>query len=174
MRKLIARVGESAACDLVANWRSVMSRRTKADQGYLVAKFPGFGGVEIPLLSEEECRVRGIEPGRFPPRESWTQSQRDAADRLEEILAPRTFYEALQVILTEIEREPADSKILETELEPIAARRGIALLDAGKWKQRDTTIYLPPTWIRQILEMFANGDLSLLDPTLPKRRRKRK
>ncbi len=148
-----------------------MPRRTKADQGYLVAKFPDFGGVEIPLLSEEECRARGIEPGRFPPRESWTQAQRNAADRLEEILAPRAFYEALQVILAEI--EPVDPKIPEAEREQIAARRGIALMDAGKWKQRDTTIHLPPTWIRQVLEMFANGDLSLLDPSPPKRRRKK-
>jgi hypothetical protein len=151
-----------------------MPRRIKAEQGYLVAKFPGFGGAEIPLLSDEECRARGIEPGRLPPRETWAQAQRDAADRLEEILAPRAFYEALQVILAEIEREPADSIIPEPELERIAARRGIALLDARKWKQRDTTIYLPPTWIRQILEMFANGDLSLLDPPPAKRRRKTK
>jgi len=152
----------------------MVSRRTKADHGYLVATFPGFGGAEIPLLTEEECRARGIEPGRLPPRETWTLAQRDAADRLEEILAPRAFYEALQVILAEIEREPTDSKIPEVEIERIAARRGIALLDAGKWKQRDITIYLPPSWIRQILEMFANGDLSLLYPPRPQRRRKRK
>jgi hypothetical protein len=48
-----------------------MPRRTKADQEYLVAKFPDSEGVEIALLSEEECRARGIEPGRFPPRETW-------------------------------------------------------------------------------------------------------
>jgi hypothetical protein len=151
-----------------------MPRQTKADRGYLIAKPSGFPGLEIPLLTDEECRARGIQPGRFPPRETWTQAQRDAADHLEEILAPRAFYEALQVILAEIEREPADSKIPETELERVAARRGIALLDAGKWKHHDTTIYLPPSWIRQILEMFANGDLSLLDPPPPKRRRKKK
>jgi hypothetical protein len=150
-----------------------MPSRTKADQGYLVAEFPGFGGARIPLISDEECRDRGIEPGRLPPRETWTQTQRDAADRLEEILAPRAFYEALQVILAEIEREPSDSTIPEAEFERIAARRGIALLDARKWKQRDTTIYLPESWVRQILEMFAHGDLSLLDPP-PKRRRKSK
>jgi hypothetical protein len=151
-----------------------MPRRTKADRGYLIAEFPAFGGTRIPLLTDEECRERGIQPGRFPPRETWTQAQRDAADRLEEILAPRAFYEALQVILAEIEREPADSTIPEAELERIAARRGIALLDADKWKPRDTTIYLPDSWVRQILEMFANGDLSLLDPPQPKRKRKKK
>jgi hypothetical protein len=60
-----------------------MPRRTKADHGHLVAKFPGFGGVEIPLLSEEECRARGITPGRLPPRETWTQAQiNDGSARL--------------------------------------------------------------------------------------------
>lgn len=32
--------------------------------------------------------------------------------------------------------------------------QGIALIDAGKWKQRDTWVHLPPSWIRQILEML--------------------
>jgi hypothetical protein len=150
-----------------------MPRRTKANQGYLVAEFPGFGGVEIPVLSEEECRERGITPGRLPPREAWTQAQRDAADRLMEIFAPRAYLEALQVVLAELEREPADPKTPQAEIEKAAARRGIALVDAGRWKQRDTSIYLPRSWIRQMLEAIASGDLSLLDPE-PKRKRKTK
>jgi hypothetical protein len=81
--------------------------------------------------------------------------------------------EALQVILLEIEREPADSKIPNAEIERVAARRGIALLDGDKWKQRDTSIHFPRSWIRQILESFASGDLSLLDPSPPKHRRKK-
>jgi hypothetical protein len=151
-----------------------MPRKATADRGYLVAEPSGFPGVRIPLLTDEECRARGIEPGRLPPRETWTQAQRDAADRLEEILLPHVYLEALRVILAEIEREPADSKIAEAEIEKIAARRGIALVDAGKWKQHDTWIHFPPSWVRQTLEMFAKGDLSLLDRRPPKRRRKRK
>jgi len=150
-----------------------MPRRAKADQGFLVARFPDFGGVEIPLLSEDECRARRIEPGRFPPRETWTQAQRDAADRLMEILPPRAYLEALHVIAAELEREPTDSTICDPEREQAAARRGIALIDAGKWKQHDTSIYLPRSWVRQMLEAFANGDLSLLDPPPPKRPRKK-
>ena len=149
-----------------------MPRRKTADQGYLVAEPSGFPGVKIPLLSEEECRARGIEPGRLPPRETWTQAQRDAADRLGEILSPHVFHEAVQVILAEVEREPADSKIPEAEIEQVAARRGIALIDVGKWKQRDTFIHFPSSWVRQILEQFVRGDLSLLNPRPPKRRRK--
>jgi hypothetical protein len=147
-------------------------RRRNADQGYLVAEPSGFPGVKIPLLSDEERRKRGIEPGRLPPRETWTQAQRDAADLLVESHLPHVFHEAVQVILAELEREPTDSKIPESEMEKVAARRGIALIDAGKWKQRDTTIHFPPSWVRQTLETFAQGDLSLLNPRPPKRRRK--
>jgi hypothetical protein len=111
--------------------------------------------------------------GAIPTRETWTQAQRDAADRLVEILLPHAYLEALYVIQAEIEREGTDSKIPEAELETIAARRGIALIDAGKWKQRGTWVHFPPSWIRQILEMFVRGDLSLLNPTQPNQRRKR-
>jgi hypothetical protein len=38
--------------------------------------------------------------------------------------------------------------------------------------RKDETAVVP-SWIRQILEMFARGDLSLLNPTQPKQRRKR-
>jgi hypothetical protein len=148
-----------------------MPRRIQADKPYLVAKPAGFPGLEIPLLSEEECRARGIEPAKWPPRETWTQEQRDAADRLADILRPHVFREALQVILAELDRMPADSELSEPEQEREAARRGIALIDAGKWKQRDTTIHFPRSWIREIVERFALGKLSLLDPEPPKRRR---
>lgn len=150
-----------------------MPRRNDTQKGYLVAEPAGFPGLRIPLLSDEECRARAIEPVRFPPRETWTQAQRDAADRLAEILRPHVFKEALYVILAEIEREGTDSKIPEAEIEKIAATRGIALIDTGKWKQGDTWVHFPPSWIREILEMFARGDLSLLSPTRPKQRRKR-
>jgi hypothetical protein len=113
-----------------------MPRRKNTNHGYLIAKPAGFPGVEIPLLSDQECRARGIEPGKFPPRESWTQEQRDAADRLADILRPHMVREALQVILAELERMPADSELPESEKERESARRGIELIDAGKWKQR--------------------------------------
>ena len=41
--------------------------------------------------------------------------------------------------------------------------RGIALIDSGKWKQRDTWVHFPSSWIRQILERFASGETSLLE-----------
>ena len=152
---------------------AVVPRPKHKQTAYLIAEPAGFPGLRIPLLSDEECRARGIEPVRFPPRETWTQAQRDAADRLVDILLPHAYLEALFVMQAEIEREGTDSKIPEAELETIAATRGIALIDAGKWKQRDTWMHFPPSWIRQLLEMFVRGDLSLLNPTQPKQRRKR-
>src|SRR5437660_1268484 len=77
--------------------------------GHLVAEPAGFLGLRIPLPSDEECRARGIEPVRFPPRETWTQAQRDAANRLAETLRPHVFKEALYLILGEIERDGTDS-----------------------------------------------------------------
>jgi hypothetical protein len=102
-----------------------------------VAKPSGFPGVEIPLLSDDECYARGIKPGRFPPRETWSQSQRDAADRLSEILLPRVLLEALQLILSEIERQPLDSSVPDSKIEQAAARRGIALIKPPDRPGRD-------------------------------------
>ena len=34
---------------------------TRKDNSYLVATFANFPGVEIPLLSDEECQARGID-----------------------------------------------------------------------------------------------------------------
>lgn len=61
------------------------SRKSKSD--YLVATFEKFPGVEIPLLSESECRARGIEPGKLPPVETWSPEQRAALYELAEIIA---------------------------------------------------------------------------------------
>jgi len=79
-----------------------MPRRKDMQKDYLVAEPAGYPGLRIPLLSDEECRARGIEPVPFPPRETWTQAQRDAADRLAEILRPHVFKEALYVILARL------------------------------------------------------------------------
>jgi hypothetical protein len=62
---------------------------------------------------------------------------------------------------------PADSELPESEKEREAARRGIELIDVGNWKQRDTTIHFPRLWIREIVERFALGKLSLLNPSRP-------
>jgi hypothetical protein len=109
----------------------------------------------------------------FPPRETWTQAQRDAADRLAEILLPHAYLEALYVIQAELDRQ-GKSDVSDAALERAAATRGIALLDSGKWKQWDTWVHLPPSWVRQILEMFIRGDLTLLGAPSTRQRHKTK
>src|SRR5882762_2037659 len=85
------------------------AQRTRYEKGLSRRGARRLTWTQNPLLSDEECRARGIEPVRFPPRET-TQAQRDAADRLAEILRPHVFKEALYVTLAEIEREGGDSK----------------------------------------------------------------
>jgi hypothetical protein len=85
-----------------------------------------------------------------------------------------TYLEALYVLQAELECEKPDSRTTDSEMEKAAAKRGIALVDADKWKQRDTWIHFPSSWIREILERFASGETSLLGPGKPSRRRGRK
>jgi hypothetical protein len=101
----------------------------------------------------------------------------EAISKLSEILLPRAYLEALYVIQDELERTEPSSKLSDAELERAAASRGIALIDSGKWKQRDTWVHFPSSWIRQILERFASGETSLLEdsaaPPATRRRKKR-
>lgn len=87
----------------------------------------------------------------------------EAIKKLGEILLPRAYLEALYIIQSKLEGEKPDSKISDAERERTAASRGIALIDSGKWKQRDTWVHFPSSWIRQILERFASGETSLLE-----------
>lgn len=107
-------------------------------------------------------------------RDHEAESRRaEAVKGLIEIFLPRVYLEALYVIQAELEREGSDSGLSGTELKRAAATRGIALIDSGEWKQRDTWVHFPSSWIRQILERFACGETSLLDeraaPVVPRR-----
>jgi hypothetical protein len=99
------------------------------------------------------------------------RQREEAMNRLAEILLHRVFLEALYVMQAELELERADSRTTDAEMENTAAKRGIALVDAGRWKQRDTWVHFPSSWIREILERFASGETSLLCPGKPRRRR---
>jgi len=101
----------------------------------------------------------------------------EAISKLSEILLPRAYLEALYVIQAELERAEPGSKLSDAELERTAATRAIALIDSGEWKQRDTWVHFPSSWIRAILARFASGETSLLEGSAPratKRRRKKK
>jgi hypothetical protein len=87
----------------------------------------------------------------------------EGAKKLSEILLPRAYLEALYVIQAELERAESGSKLSDAEQERAAASRGIALIDSGKWKQRDTWVHFPSSWIREILGRFASGEISLFE-----------
>jgi len=101
----------------------------------------------------------------------------EGIDKLSEILLPRAYLEALYVIQAELQRAEPGSRLSDAELERAAAGRGVSLIDSGKWKQRDTWVHFPSSWIRQILERFASGEASLLEEIaarVPARRRRKR
>jgi hypothetical protein len=105
----------------------------KKSNGYLIATFEKFPGVQIPLLSDEECKARGLENGKFPPFDSWTPEQQVAGKRLGEALAELAVKQAMRCILRHLEAMIAVGCV-GTEPERDAALRAIAELEAGKWK----------------------------------------
>jgi len=68
----------------------------------------------------------------------------EAINELTEILLPRAYLEALYVIQAELERaEPgSSSQTRNWSVLPLVA----ALIDSGKWKQRDTWVHFPSSW----------------------------
>jgi hypothetical protein len=66
--------------------KSTKKAQTRSSR-YHVATFEKFPGVEIPLLSEDECRARGIESGKLPPFDTWSPEQQAAFHELAEIIA---------------------------------------------------------------------------------------
>jgi hypothetical protein len=87
----------------------------------------------------------------------------EAINELSKILLPRAYLEALYVIQAELERVEPGSELSDAELERAAAKGGIALIDSGAWKQHDTGVHFPSSWIRQILQRFASGQTSILE-----------
>jgi hypothetical protein len=138
----------------------------------------------LEVVDDEEALVPktlddlvGQLPRRYPDgayertlRRERDRQREEAINKLIEILLPRIILEALYVMQAELEREIPDSRTSDAEVERAAAKRGIAMVNARKWKQRDTWVHFPSSWIRQILERVASGEISLLDPRPLKRR----
>lgn len=137
------------------------------DKSYLVATFDGFPGVRIPLLSAEECAERGIEPGRFPPFETWTPKQQEAGRKLAECLAEMAVLQAYRSIANELDRMVAEGYD-KSDFEKEAARRILARIHAGKWKPPDKHdtygLEREVGWVLEpILKSEANWPMSLAD-----------
>ena len=63
---------------------------------YLVATFEKFPEVAIPLLSDEECKARGLKPGKLPPLDKWSPEQQAAFSELADVLAQVAVREILE------------------------------------------------------------------------------
>lgn len=111
-------------------------RARKGQPGYLVATFEKFPGVRIPLLTDEQCRERGIEPGRLPPFETWTPEQQEAGRKLAECFAEMAISQAYRSIAKELDRMGAEGYDKD-DFEKEAARRILATIKVGKWKPPD-------------------------------------
>ena len=105
----------------------------KKSSGYLIATFERFPGVRIPLLSDEDCKARGIEKGKLPPYDSWNSEQKAAGKRLAEALAGMAVTQAMRCMLRHLEAMIAEG-YTGTDPEEDAALRAITELKAGKWK----------------------------------------
>ena len=137
------------------------------DEGkpFLVAERSGFPGLRIPLLSDEDCKARGIPVVTFPPFETWTAEQQDAGRKLADALMRLAVPQALHLILEEMERLPPESKINVADLEPLAAARAMERVDAGRWKPGPRETHGLGSYVKVILEMFASRQVSLLCPS---------
>jgi hypothetical protein len=131
---------------------------------FLVAEMPGFPGVRIPLLSDEECKARGIEKPKLPPFHTWPPEKQEAGRKLAEALMDLAWPQALQLMLDEIERLPPDAKMIVSDIEPAAATSGIARIDSGKWKPGPKQTHGLDAYVRAILVLFVTGQVSLLTP----------
>jgi len=99
----------------------------------LVGELTGFQSVRIPLLSDEECKVRGIERPRLPPFETWSDEQQKAGRRFGDILARMTLKQAWRCVLRQLDRMIGESYD-KADFEKEAARRALEELRAGKWR----------------------------------------
>jgi hypothetical protein len=143
----------------------------KKSSGYLTATFEKFPGAQIPLLSDEECKIRGIEKGTFPPFNLWSPEQQAAGKKLGEALAQLAVRQAMRCILRHLEAMIAEG-YAGTDPERDAAIRAIDELNAGKWKAtRDDTSGLESEMI--IALQCIVGDRGAAAAPSPGKRRRR-
>ena len=84
---------------------------TRTKTGYVVATFDKFPGVRIPLLTDEECRERGIEPGRLPPFDTWTPEQQRAGHELQQIFGDMAVRQVYRILLRHLKDLPNEGPI---------------------------------------------------------------
>jgi hypothetical protein len=140
----------------------------KKSSRYAVATFEKLPGVSIPLMLDEECKIRGIEPGRFPPFDTWTPEQQAAGRELSKALVEMAVDQSLRAVCRHRDAMQAEG-YAGTQLEVDAALRALAELRAGKWNAgKADTSGLEKEMILALEVLLEDGDPSA---TAPKRKR---
>jgi hypothetical protein len=139
-------------------------RAAREDKSYLVATFPNFPGVEIPLLSDEECQARGIERGRLPPPDTWSQEQQKARHELGVLLYQMAAGQALSVLSSATYAMKSSDYGDLVAFEKEAARRAIDMIANGTWKpdRGQTYTYGLEDWMQHFLRSIVSGEFSLI------------
>jgi hypothetical protein len=141
-------------------------RATHKDAPYLVATFSNFPGVEIPLLSDKECRERGIESGHLPPFETWSPEQQKAGHKLGVLLYEMAAAQALQVLSAALDQLPSSDYTDIVTFERHAAQKALDLMVQGEWTPPRGASYTHglEDWMQHFLRGIASGEVSLIDP----------
>ena len=138
----------------------------KKSSGVVFFTFANFPGVKIPLLSDEECKARGVEKSGFPPFETWTPEQQAAGRELGESLMNMAIQQAFRMVLRELERMQVE-RYSEPDFEKEAVRRALAELQSGRWKPGRDDISGVQDLMRTALETMHD------EPVRRQRRRRR-
>jgi hypothetical protein len=141
-------------------------RAARKDAPYLVATFANFPGVKIPLLSNEECRERGIEPGHLPPFETWSPEQQKAGRELGVLLYEMAAAQALQVLAAALDQMPSTDYTDMVTFEQHTAQKAIDMMVQGEWTPPRGASYTHglEDWMQHFLRGIASGEFSLIDP----------
>lgn len=141
-------------------------RATRKDAPYLVATFANFPGVKIPLLSNDECEARGIEPGHLPPIEPWSPEQQKAGRELGVLLYEMAAAQALKVLAAAVDQMQSSDYTDIVTFERHAAQKAIDIIDQGTWTppRGPSYTYGLEDWMQHFLRGIASGEFSLIDP----------
>ena len=139
-------------------------RAAREDKSYLVATFANFPGVEIPLLSDEECQARGIERGRLPPPDTWSQEQQKARHELGVLLYQMAAGQALSVLSSATDAMKSSNYGDLVAFEKEAAQRAIDMIANGTWKPEHGQSYTHglEDWMQHFLRSIVTGEFSLI------------
>ena len=144
-------------------------RAAREDKSYLVATFANFPGVEIPLLSDEECQARGIERGRPPPPNTWSHAQQKARHELGVLLYQMAAGQALSVLSSATDAMKASDYGDLVAFEKEAAQRAIDMIANGTWKPEHGQSYTHglEDWMQHFLRSIVSGEFSLIQTDDP-------